>query len=162
MINKGNNMTRVILLAAVTVLVAACAAPTAPVAAAPAQSPRADSNIASWTAYREFNFEPTVADVSISDAPKLREIVAYLESNPSLDVGIDGLLGAEGISPADRSLSERRAAAVRRALMDTGAGVASYKIVMGPLDQANHGRAGQIQVLVGPRNGSPAPAVVSR
>lgn len=145
-------MTRIILLAAVAVFVAACAAPTAFVDEA--QISRINSKSTSWTTYREFNFEPTVTDVSISDTSKLREIVAYLESNPSLDIGIDGTLGAEGISPADRSLSERRAASVRRALMDTGAGVASYKIMMGRNAQSNHARVGQIQVMVGPRTGS--------
>lgn len=154
MVNEGNNMTRVILLATVAVLVAACGASTALVDAIPAQIPRADSNVTPWTAYREFDFESATVDVSIADTPKLREIVAYLESNPSLDIGIDGTLSAEGTSLADRNLSERRAASVRRALMDTGAGVASYKIMMGPFARSNRGRAGQIQVLVGPRTGS--------
>lgn len=152
-------MMRVILLTAVTALVAACAAPATGVEATPSYVSNTDSNIAAWTVYREFNFGLAAVDVSMSDAPKLRDIVAYLESNPSLDIAIEG---TEGISPADRDLSEARAASVRRALMDTGAGVASYKIVMEPFAQSKRGRPGQIRVLVGPRTGSPKATVAAR
>lgn len=147
-------MRHIMLLAAVAMLVTACAAPAALVDARPEQISLADSNVAPWTAYREFNFETTTVEVSKSDVPKLREIVAYLESNPHLDIKIDGALDAEGLSPADRSLGQRRAASVRRALMDTGAGVASYKIMMEPFARSGQGRPGQVQVLVGRRTGS--------
>lgn len=147
-------MRHAVLLVVTTMMVAACATPQPTLDTSGKQVSRADSSIAPWTAYRAFDFEAAAVDVSLADAPKLREIVAYLENNPSLDVGIDGTLGPEGFSLADRNLSERRAASIRLALMDTGAGVASYKIVMGPFAQSNRGRTGQIQVLVGPRTGS--------
>jgi outer membrane protein OmpA-like peptidoglycan-associated protein len=161
-------MKRVILLAAAALLVAACAAPdptashsAGPIGSVDTLGPHASAppDIASWASYREFNFDSTSIDVSSSDTPKLREIVAYLESNPSLDIRIDGTLGAEEVSQADRNLSDRRAASVRRALMDAGAGVASYKILMGPPAESNRGHAGQIQVLIGPRAGSPKVAL---
>ena len=167
-------MIRPILLTAAAVLIAACAAPqrdpivfdsvdvVEPVGFVDAQgphNPRAIPGIAPWAAYREFNFDAASVGISVSDMPKLREIVDYLDSDPSLDVAIDGTLGTEGVSQADRNLSDRRAASVRRALMDTGAGVASYKILMGPFADPNRTRTGRIQVSVGPRMGS---AVVSR
>lgn len=154
-------MRHAILLTVTMTIVAACATPQ-PMETGGKQVARADTSPAPWTAYRAFNFEAAAVDISIADTPKLREIVAYLESNPSLDVGIDGTLAAEGGSAADRSLTNRRAAAVRRALMDTGAGVPSYKIVMGPFAQSTRERRGQIQVLVGPRTGSLKTELASR
>ena len=162
-------MRRAILLAAAGMFVAACASPqqesivfgsrdvVEPAGFVDAQGPPnslAAPHIAPWAAYREFNFDSASVGISISDTPKLREIVACLESDSSLDVGIDGTLGSDGVSQADRSLSDRRAASVRRALMDSGAGVASYKILMGPFADPNRRRTGQIQVWVGPRMGS--------
>lgn len=163
-------MERIILLAASAVFVAACAvsqqSPTVfgssgtakPAASAFVQvshnTPAVPENVP-WAIYREFNFDSSSSEVSISDTPKLREIVAYVASNSTLDIGIDGTLGRDGISQAERDLSTRRAASVRRALMDTGAGIASYKIQMGPFGDPEHRRPGQIQVLIGPRTGSP-------
>jgi outer membrane protein OmpA-like peptidoglycan-associated protein len=157
-------MRRAHLLAAVAVFAAACASPEQParhdagpadLVDSPGPHALAAPDIASWAAYREFNFDSTTVDISISDVPKLREIVAHLESDPSLDVGIDGTLGTDGVSQADRNLSNRRVASVRRALMDAGAGVASYKILIGPFADSKRRRTGRIQVLVGPRMGSP-------
>ena len=165
-------MRQAVLLALTAVLVAACAAadppalgsgntvePTGLIGTQGSPGSRTALDIAPWTAYQDFDFDSASVDVSISDTPKLRAIVDYLESNPSLDVGIDGTLGTKGGSQGDRNLSERRAAAVRRALMDTGAGVASYKILMGPFADPNRRRSGQIQVWVGPRMGSPSAAL---
>lgn len=115
---------------------------------------RAARDLTPWTAYRTFTFNSTAIDILPSDMPKINEIVAYLNSNPSLDIGIDSTLTVDGTSDADRSLAHRRAASVRRALMDAGAGVASYKIFLGAFADPGHRRAGQIQVLVGPRTGS--------
>jgi outer membrane protein OmpA-like peptidoglycan-associated protein len=160
-------MRYILFLAAAAVLVAACSAPD-PIAFAPDQASGPAGRVevqdkhalritpggAAWTPYREFYFDSTSADVSISDRPKLNEIVAYLNGNPSLDVGIDGTPAAEGAGEADRNLSDRRAASVRIALMSEGGGVASYKIFTGAFAASNRRHAGQIQVLVGPRTGS--------
>ena len=167
-------MRRAILLTAAAVLAAACTGQqhdpivsdsvdvVEPAGFVDAQGPhnlQAARDIAPWAAYREFNFDAASVGISGSDTAKLREIVDYLDSDPSLDVAIDGTLGTDGVNQADRNLSDRRAASVRRALMDTGAGVASYKILMGPFADPNRTRTGRIQVSVGPRMGS---AVFSR
>ena len=158
-------MRHVLLLTAAALLVTACATP-GPIAhdsGDAAGSPRladgtptmrAATDLTPWTAYRTFSFNSTTIDISPSDMPKINAIVAYLSSNPALDVGIDDTLTADGTSDADRSLANRRAARIRRALMDAGAGVASYKIFLGAFADPGHRRAGQIQVLVGPRTGS--------
>jgi hypothetical protein len=151
-------MNRAILLAFAAELVAACAAPSELVDVPDMHTSQAAADIALWTAYRTFNFAPAAVDVSVSDTPKLTEIVAYLESNPSLDVGIDTTLGAEGNSEADRNLGARRAASLRLALMNAGGGVASYKIFTDAFAGPGSRHAGQIQVLVGPRTGSSKPA----
>ncbi len=158
-------MRYVLLLTAAALLVTACAAPR-PIAqdsdsaagsarvADGVPTMRAAADLTPWTAYRTFTFAAATVDISPSDMAKIKEIVAYLNSNPSLDIGIDATPTADGMSDADRSLANRRAAAVRRALMDAGAGVASYKIFLGAFADPDHRRAGQIQVLVGPRTGS--------
>lgn len=158
-------MRQAIVLIAAAMMVAACAAPDStadlslqPTYPAGAQGRPAAPDIARWTAYRQFNFDAATVDVSPSDLPKLQEIVGYLANDHSLDIGIDGTLGTEGVSQADRDLNGRRAASVRRALMDTGAGVASYRIKMGPYANPDRRKAGHVQVLVGPRTSSPEAA----
>ncbi len=157
-------MRHAILLAATAVIVAACGAPeriagpaVAPGGLADGRDPlalRNTSDLAPWTAYRTFDFNSATEDVSPSDMPKVYEIVDYLRKNPSLDVAIDGTLGSRSVSEADRILGNRRAASVRRALMDAGAGIASYKIFSGSFANPERKRAGQVQVLIGPRTGS--------
>lgn len=153
-----------ILLTTAAVLIAACAAPAPTggsavrsVDAVDLQAPHASAapDITRWTAYRQFNFASTSLDISTSDLPKLNEIIARLDGDSSLDIGIDGTLERDGVSQTERDLSARRAASVRRALMETGAGIASYKIQMGPFGDPEHRRPGHIQVVIGPRAGSP-------
>lgn len=160
-------MRSALLLTTVALLAAACAAPDAFADGFDASAPparlidandmptmRAAADLTPWTAYRTFRFDAAAVDISPFDLPKISEIVAYLATNPSLDVGIDGTLAAAGTSAADRSLGSRRATAIRRALMDAGAGVSSYKIFVGAFAAPDRRNAGQIQVLVGPRTGS--------
>ncbi len=161
-------MKRIVLLVASAVIVTACAGrpqdstalgsgdAAKPGEAAVAQVPYSSrAEAAPWAAYREFNFASTSAEIPTSETPKLGEIVAYVASDPSLDVRIDGNSGSDGVSQAERDLNDRRVASIRRALMDTGAGVASYKIQTGPYGAPERRRPGQILVLIGPRTGSP-------
>ena len=160
-------MKRIVHLVGTAVLVAACAGPpqgstalgpgdTAKSGeAAGAQIPgNARAGTTTWAVYREFNFASTSAEIPTSDTLKLREIVAYVASDHSLDVRIDGNLGSSAVSQAERELNDRRIASVRQALMDTGAGVASYKIQIGLYGVPLRRRPGQILVLIGPRTGS--------
>ena len=160
-------MKRIVYLVATAVVVAACASPPqGPTAlgsgdaaksgeAAVTQIPgNARAGTTLWAVYREFNFASTSAEIPISDAPKLGEIVAYVASDRSLDVRIYSNLGSSGVSQAERDLNDRRIASVRRALMETGAGVPSYKIEIGPYAVPVRRRPGQILVLIGPRTGT--------
>jgi outer membrane protein OmpA-like peptidoglycan-associated protein len=162
---EGDDMKPALLLASAAVFVAACAAPD-PIASVSshaggaaglvdaAHASQTAPEIAPWSAYQTFDFDSAAVEVSISDKLKLNDIVAYLESNPSLDVGIDGTLDGEDDNETDRNLGLRRAASVRLALMNAGGGVSSYKIFTGAFADPDCGHAGQIQVLVGPRTGS--------
>ena len=160
-------MRHTIFLTAAGLLLAACAAPdpigdgfgpstesARPIDVHDRTATRAALDSAPWTPYRTFDFDSAKVDVSISDMPKIYDIVSYLKSNPSLDVGIDETPVSERIGEAGSSLANRRAASLRRALMDAGGGVASYKIFIGAFAQPSTRRAGQIQVLVGQRSGS--------
>lgn len=116
---------------------------------------RAAPNPTAWSAYRTFYFAPAVSEISPADTSKIDDIVAYLRDRPSVDVAIDGSV-TERASDSERVLGSRRAASIRRALMDRGAGVASYKIINGAYADPDHRRAGEVQVLVGSRSGAPA------
>lgn len=155
-------MKHAFLIAAAAAMVAACGAPqqisgpgdpSASLVDASRLSRNA-SDAVRWTAYRTFTFDTANVEVSASDMPKVYEIVEHLRQNPSLDVGIDGTLGAQAVNDDDRILGNQRAAAVRRALMDAGAGIASYKIFSGAFSDPDRRRVGQVQILVGPRTGS--------
>ena len=160
-------MRHIIFLTAAGLLLAACAAPdpigdgsgpatgsAQPIDLHDRTAAPAAPDLTPWTPYRTFDFAAAKFDVSISDIPKIYEIVSYLKSNPSLDVGIDETSASERIGEAGSSLANRRAVALRQALMDAGGGVASYKIFIGAFAEPSTRRAGQIQVLVGPRTGS--------
>lgn len=156
-------MKRTLMLATAAVLLTACAAPLSQDRTSPSAklsegtsipTMRAAPDVTPWTAYRTFSFNAVSADISDRDQVKIAEIVAYLNANPSLDVAVDGTLSASEASEADRSLGERRANAVRRALMDTGQGVASYKIFNGAFANPQSRKAGEVQVVIGPRSGA--------
>ena len=158
-------MRHTIILTAVGLLLAACASPdpigdgfgpatgsARTIDVHDGTATRATPDSAPWTPYRTFDFESAKVDVSISDMAKIGEIVSYLNRNPSLDIGIDQTPVSERIG--EGILANRRATTLRQALMDAGGGVASYKIFIGAFAQPSTRRAGQIQVLVGPRTGS--------
>jgi outer membrane protein OmpA-like peptidoglycan-associated protein len=148
------------ILITATLLLSACAShdtvsPSARLAGAGGMpTMRAAPDVTPWTSYRTFTFSASSIEISTSDMAKIHEIVVYLKANPSLNVAIDGTLPVEGTSDADRSLGNRRAASVRAVLMDTDAGVASYRIVNGTITNSPIRKVGEVQVLVGPRTGS--------
>ena len=148
-------MKHAIIFTAAAVLLTACAAPTSARLSEAKSTPimRAAPNATPWMAYRTFTFDPSSADIVDRDLVKIEEIVAHLQANPSLDVAIDGTLTVDGASVADRSLADRRASAIRRALMDTGVGVASYRLYNGAFADPRSRKPGEVQVVIGPRTG---------
>lgn len=103
-----------------------------------------------WVLYREFMFEGDRAEVHTSDTAKVTEIAAYIQQNPSLQLGIDGTPEQRGSDPRDRNLCDRRAAAVSDALRQ--AGVPAGKISTGAFGDAQLRRDRRVAVLI--RTGS--------
>ena len=102
--------------------------------------------VAEWTPYREFNFSPGNADVTDNDMQKATMISAYLSRNPSLGVGIDSRMDSERSDRHDRDLSDRRANAVRDALLQ--AGVPAEKIQIGAFGDPDRRHDGRVAVLI--------------
>jgi outer membrane protein OmpA-like peptidoglycan-associated protein len=89
----------------------------------------------SWTTYREFYFDSQDDDIRSADMVKVSDIAAYVQQNPSLQIGIDG----------NRS-GKARINSVRTALIQ--AGVPSDKIKIGDFgDDRKSGHNGSVEVL---------------
>jgi outer membrane protein OmpA-like peptidoglycan-associated protein len=112
----------------------------------PAGAQGAVGTVKLWTAYQEFNFNRTSADISALDMNTVSDIAAYLARNPSLEVGIDGSMDTRRSNQQDRDLSNHRADSVREALIQ--AGVPADKIQMGAFADPTRRHEGQILVLI--------------
>jgi outer membrane protein OmpA-like peptidoglycan-associated protein len=99
-----------------------------------------------WTSYREFMFDYDRSDMQAADSSKVNEIAAYMNQNPSLQVGIDGSMDPRGTDPLNQDLSDRRVSAVRNALIQ--AGVPAYKIQAGAFGDARLTRDRRVEVLI--------------
>ena len=103
--------------------------------------------VGSWTPYRDFTFANDEANVQSSEMVTVTEIAAYMANNPSLMLGIDGSTNPQdGSGPAQQDLDQRRAGAVRDALIQ--AGVASGRIQVGALSDPQLRRNRQVEVLL--------------
>jgi outer membrane protein OmpA-like peptidoglycan-associated protein len=98
-----------------------------------------------WTSYREYMFAYNDYRVQDSDAMKSSHIAAYLNANPSLVLGLDGTMAANGTDPRDQTLSDNRVAAVRQSLID--AGVPAYKIKTGMFGDEINRKDRRVEVL---------------
>jgi outer membrane protein OmpA-like peptidoglycan-associated protein len=87
-----------------------------------------------WESFRDFLFDFDKSDVRTSEAAKAPEIAAYMNANPSVQVGIDGYADPRGTNQYNLALSERRVHAVRDALVQ--AGVPAGKIQTGFFGEA--------------------------
>jgi outer membrane protein OmpA-like peptidoglycan-associated protein len=96
--------------------------------------------LARWTSFREFWFDSNRTDIQASDSSKVSEIVAYMNQNPSLRIGIDGT------DPRNDDLSERRVRSVRDALIQ--AGIPSSKIQSGAYGDRKLAADRRVEVLV--------------
>ena len=76
--------------------------------------------VSSWTQYRDFNFDTGSANIPAAQRQKVAEIATYMTQNPSLQLGIDGSTPRGDADARNQSLGDRRANAVRDALMHAG------------------------------------------
>jgi hypothetical protein len=97
--------------------------------------------IARWTEYRDFSFNPGSADITITDRNTAAEIATYLASNPSLQLGIDGIM-----DPADQNLGAQRVIAVRSALAMAGVPDSSMRRNM--LNDPHFTPDGRVEILL--------------
>jgi outer membrane protein OmpA-like peptidoglycan-associated protein len=97
--------------------------------------------IARWTEYRDFTFNPGTADITAADRNTAAEIATYLASNPSLQLGIDGVM-----DPANQNLGAQRVNAVHSAL--TMAGVPDSSIRRSMLNDPHFTPDGRVEILL--------------
>jgi outer membrane protein OmpA-like peptidoglycan-associated protein len=118
-------------------------------------SPRAN-----WTAFKDILFDFDKSDIRASETSKVPEIAAYMQQNPSVQVGIDGYADPRGTSPYNMSLSQRRVNTIQAALVK--AGVTSERIETGAFGETGRKcgesteqcwqRDRRVEVLIRPRN----------
>ncbi|HUG37385.1 MAG TPA: OmpA family protein [Candidatus Limnocylindrales bacterium] len=106
--------------------------------------------VASWTSIRNFTFEFSRAEIAASDRDKVSDIAAYMNQNPSLQIGIDGSMDPQGRDPRNQDLSDRRVGSVREALI--AAGVPAHRIRTGAFGDPGQTRDRRVDVLVRTRN----------
>jgi outer membrane protein OmpA-like peptidoglycan-associated protein len=125
------------------------ATPANPVAAAELSDWQVSptGKVENWTTLQSFWFESTETDIHLADRAKVEEIAAYMERNPSLELGIDSTPSASA-SPnwADGDLAERRAECARDALI--AAGVPTSRIQTGTFADPSHRRTGRVELLI--------------
>jgi len=99
-----------------------------------------------WISFRDFWFESDKAIIHDADTDKVAEIAAYMNANPSLQLGIDGSTNPQATEWSDKDLRDRRIKAVRDSLI--AAGVSSNRISDGMFGNANFRRNGRVEVLI--------------
>lgn len=100
----------------------------------------------SWIAFRDFLFDFDQADIPFSDRKKVTEIAAYMAAHPATRLGIDGSHDPNGNGLRNQSLSDRRIAAVRDALVR--AGVPAERIHLGEYADPGLRRDRQVAVVL--------------
>jgi outer membrane protein OmpA-like peptidoglycan-associated protein len=106
--------------------------------------------VGQWTPYKEFNFAFNDAKIQDNDLAKIPEIAAYMKTNPSLQLLLDGSMDPNGTDPKDQTMSDRRVQSVRIALID--AGVPTDRIKTGALANSATRRDRRVEVLFATAN----------
>jgi outer membrane protein OmpA-like peptidoglycan-associated protein len=84
-------------------------------------APAPSASETGWVSLRDIMFDYDTADIRPSEMNKISEVATYLKQNPSVRVGIDGATDLlRGTNRYNESLSQRRIANVRDALIETG------------------------------------------
>ena len=102
--------------------------------------------IENWVSYREFWFDTNMSALTESEADQVAEIAAYINQNPSLQLGIDSSIKSNSTDPRSMELAMRRGDAVRDALI--AAGVPASNIKNGTFGKVEFRREGRVEVLV--------------
>ena len=106
----------------------------------------------SWTAFAEFTFDFDEARMQAPDKDKVTKAAAYVAANPSAQIGLDGRSDPNGNGLRNQTLTDRRVAAVRDALIK--AGIPSEKIQIGNFagPQARRDREVAAVIITAPKN----------
>jgi len=99
-----------------------------------------------WALYQDFTFDRTETRLTSSQVNSVAEIAEYMESNPSLEIGIDGSLEGLSSTRSERELSNARATSLRDALIR--AGVSEDRIQVGAFANPNGRQQGEIHLLI--------------
>lgn len=76
---------------------------------------------AGWVSLREIDFDLDQAVIPASEMSKISDIASYASENPNVLIGIDGSMDRiRGSNQRDVTLSSKRVANVREALLQTG------------------------------------------
>jgi len=110
-----------------------------------------------WASYREFWFDGDGTALHNGDAEKVAEIASYMQANPSLEVGLDRFAGSSSSDRRRQDFNDRRANAVRAALVQEG--VEARRISIGEFEARNLSRDGRVAVLLRTDANSPPPVV---
>jgi len=73
-----------------------------------------------WTPFRDIMFDFDRADIRAAEMSKISELAAYARQNPTVRLGVDGYTDSRGATFYNGALSQRRAIAVRDALIQSG------------------------------------------
>jgi outer membrane protein OmpA-like peptidoglycan-associated protein len=78
-------------------------------------------SVAGWVSLRDIAFESDEEEIRPSEMRKISDIASYVNQNPGVRLGIDGFTDLpRGTDQYDVSLSQRRVANVREALLRAG------------------------------------------
>ncbi len=79
-----------------------------------------DKNGCAKTVILEINFETASAKIDEAHSPKLQEYIDFMKENPEYDTTIIGHTDSKGSAAFNQKLSEKRAKAVREAMIEGG------------------------------------------
>lgn len=153
-----------IIIAVAAMLVAGCSRPPSVTASTPADQPDrsaglrgpegntgamgdrlVDGTVGQWTSYRDYAFKYNDARIDRAESAKSAGIAAYMQDNPSLQLGLDGSMDPQGSDPRDQTLRDRRVEAVRANLV--AAGVPASRIKVGAYGDPSTRRDRRVEVL---------------
>jgi hypothetical protein len=88
-----------------------------------------------WDSYRMYGFDGNHDTIRDSDSGKSADIAAYMNANPSLQLGLDGSTNPRATEKSDMDLRDRRIKAVRDSLIAAGV----------PADRISDGLIGDLE-----------------
>lgn len=147
-------MRTIISFAIVVLLVAGCSARPStnvsneqpPGVGGFADNPAPTGMVQVWRSLTELWFDFNKVELRSSELSKLAAVKAYMDENPSLQIGIDGTLDPLGAEMRDQNLGDLRVGVVREALIE--AGVPAYKIRTGALVAEELPQDRRVEILV--------------